>query len=184
MRKIILFIVCLYLGGVIVSNAIDKVEENTFKLSSKELINNETLPNAQVLNAYGCNGGNVSPELSWNNPPINTKSFAIVCHDPDAPKENGWYHWLVVNIPLEVKSIAQGEKIKNALETITDFKTTGYGGACPPIGHGVHHYNFTIYALDVEKLDVKKEDNPVEVEKKIKEHALAKSTITGLFERK
>ena len=184
MRKIILFIICLYLGGIVVSNAIDKVEENTFKLSSKELIHNGTLPNAQVLNAYGCNGGNVSPQLSWNNPPINTKSFAIVCHDPDAPKENGWYHWLVVNIPAKVKSISQGEKIENTLETMTDFKTTGFGGACPPIGHGIHHYNFTIYALNVEKLDVKKEDAPIEVEKKIKDHALAKSTITGLFERK
>ena len=70
------------------------------------------------------------------------------------------------------------------LETITDFKTTGFGGACPPIGHGIHHYNFTIYALNIEKLDVKKEDNPVDVENKVKEHALAKSTITGLFERK
>ncbi|MBQ8636148.1 YbhB/YbcL family Raf kinase inhibitor-like protein [bacterium] len=166
------------------SNAIDKVEESTFKLSSKELINNETLPNAQVYKGYGCEGGNVSPELSWNNPPINTKSFAIICHDPDAPKENGWYHWLLVNIPLNTKSIAQGGKIEGSLETITDFKTTGYGGACPPIGHGIHHYNFTIYALDTEKLEVKKEDSPVEVEKKIQEHTLAKSTLTGLFERK
>ena len=166
------------------SNAIDTVEENTFKLSSKELKHNDTLPHAQVLNAHGCDGGNVSPQLSWNNPPINTKSFAIICHDPDAPKENGWYHWLVVNIPIKTRSVAQGAKIEGAIETITDFKTTGYGGACPPIGHGVHHYHFTIYALDVEKLDVKANDNPVEVEKLVLAHTLAKSTITGLFERK
>ena len=166
------------------SNAIDKVEENKFKLSSNELIHNETLPIAQVLNMPDTKGSNLSPQLSWNIPPINTKSFAIICHDPDAPKENGWYHWLVVNIPTNVKSIAQGEKISNALETITDFKTTGYGGAYPPIGHGIHHYHFTIYALDVEKLDVSQNDNPVEVEKKVKAHSLAKSTITGLYERK
>ena len=184
MRKIILFIICLYIGGIIVSGAIDKVEANTFKLSSKELIHNETLPNAQVLNAHGCTGGNVSPQLSWNMPPVNTKSFAIICHDPDAPKPNGWYHWLMVNIPVETKSIEQGGKIKGALETITDFETTGYGGACPPIGHGVHHYHFTIYALDVEKLDVKKDDKPVDVEAIVQKHAIAKSTITGLYERK
>lgn len=184
MRKIILFIICLYLGGLIVSGAIDKVEENTFKLSSKELKNNETLPNAQVYKGYGCNGGNVSPQLSWNNPPINTKSFAIICHDPDAPKPNGWYHWLVVNIPSSTRNISQGEKIQNAVETITDFKTIGYGGACPPIGHGIHHYNFTIYALDVEKLDVDKNDEPVRVEAEVLKHTLAKSTLTGLFERK
>lgn len=184
MRKIILLIVCLYLGGVIVSSAIDKVEENTFKLSSKELTHNEILPIEQVLNMPDTKGGNISPQLSWNTPPINTKSFAIICHDPDAPKENGWYHWLIVNIPLNVKSIEQGGKIKDSLETVTDFKTTGYGGAYPPIGHGIHHYHFTIYALDVEKLDVKANDSPVEVERKVKEHSLAKSTITGLYERK
>ncbi|MBQ8847911.1 MAG: YbhB/YbcL family Raf kinase inhibitor-like protein [Candidatus Gastranaerophilales bacterium] len=184
MKKIILLIICLYLGGVIMSCALDKVEENIFRVISKELKHNDTLPNAQVLNAYGCNGGNVSPELSWINVPNNTKSFAIVCHDPDAPKENGWYHWLVVNIPNTYTSIKQGEKIKESLETITDFKTTGYGGACPPVGHGIHHYHFTVYALDVEKLDVKQNEKPTEVEKKIISHAIAKSTITGLFERK
>ena len=184
MRKIILLIICLYLGGIIVSNAIDKVEENIFKLSSNELIHNSTLPKAQILNKYGCDGGNVSPHLSWNNPPINAKSFAIICHDPDAPKPNGWYHWLLVNIPINTREINQAGKIQGALETKTDFETTGFGGACPPIGHGIHHYNFTIYALDVEKLDVNADDNPVEVEKKVLEHAVAKSTITGLFERK
>ena len=166
------------------SSAIDKVEESTFKLSSNELIHNGTLPNAQVLNAYGCNRGNVSPQLSWNNPPINTKSFAIICHDPDAPRPNGWYHWLLVNIPIKTREIAQGGKIDGATETITDFETTGYGGACPPIGHGIHHYHFTIYALDTEKLDVKKDDKPIDVEKLVQSHAIAKSTITGLFERK
>ena len=166
------------------SGAIDKVEESTFKLTSKELTHNSTLPNAQVLNAHGCTGGNVSPQLSWNNPPLNTKSFALICHDPDAPKPNGWYHWLVVNIPLSIKSIDQGGKIDGSLETLTDFETVGYGGACPPIGHGIHHYHFTIYALDVETLDVKKDTKPTEVEKLVQEHTLAKSTITGLFERK
>lgn len=184
MKKIILLIIGLYLGGVIMSSALDRVEENIFKLTSTELKHNETLPNAQVLNAYGCNGGNVSPQLSWINAPKNAKSFAIVCHDPDAPKENGWYHWLVVNIAANITSINQGEKIEGAVETITDFNSTGYGGACPPVGHGIHHYNFTVYALDVEKLEVAKDTKPKEVEKLIMTHAIAKSTITGLFERK
>ena len=166
------------------SNAIDKVEENIFKLTSNEITHNRTLPIAQVLNMPDTKGGNVSPQLSWNNPPINTKSFAIICHDPDAPRPNGWYHWLVVNIPVNTREIKQGEKIANSLETITDFEKTGYGGAYPPIGHGIHHYHFTIYALDVEKLDLKKDDKPTEVEAVVKKHAIAQSTITGLFERK
>ena len=184
MKKIILLIICLYLGGIIMSSALDKVEESIFKLTSEELKHNEILPNAQVLNAYGCSGGNVSPQLAWVNSPMNAKSFAIVCHDPDAPKENGWYHWLVVNIPSSVHSVKQGEKIQGALETLTDFGNVGYGGACPPVGHGIHHYHFTIYALDTEKLNVSANDKPTEVEQKIIKHAIAKSTITGLYERK
>ena len=166
------------------SSALDKVQENIFKLTSKELKNNEVLPNAQVFNGYGCNGGNVSPQLSWINPPENTKSFAIICHDPDAPRENGWYHWLVVNIPSKVNSIEKAGKIAGATETMTDFETIGFGGACPPVGHGIHHYNFTVYALDVDKINVKNTDKPKKVEEAILKHAIAKSTITGLYERK
>ena len=158
--------------------------ENIFKLTSDELKNNMTLPNAQVYKGYGCDGENVSPQLSWQNAPSNTKSYAIICHDPDAPRPNGWYHWLLVNIPNNINSIKKAGKIEGALETITDFGTTGYGGACPPVGHGIHRYNFTIYALDVEKLNVTKDSKPKEVESEVLRHVIAKSVITGLYERK
>lgn len=184
MKKIILLVICLYLGGIIMSSALDKVEENIFKISSKNLKHNELLPYNQVYKGYGCDGGNISPELHWTSPPLNTKSFALICHDPDAPKENGWYHWLVVNIPLGVNSIEEGGKFKNATETITDFESTGYNGACPPKGHGIHHYNFTIYALNTDKIDIDKNTKPKEVEAKILSHTIAKSTITALYERK
>ena len=181
MKKIILFIVCLYLGGIIMSSALDKVD--VFTVVSNNFKNNDFLPNEQVYKGYGCEGGNIAPELSWANAPANTKSFAIICHDPDAPRENGWYHWLVVNIPANITSY-KNSLPKGALETVTDFNSLGYGGACPPIGHGVHHYNFTVYALDVEKLDVEKNTKPTEVEKKVLAHSIAKSTITALYERK
>lgn len=184
MKKIILLVICLYLGGIIMSSALDKVEENIFKIGSSSFINNETLPHGQVFKGYGCSGGNVSPELHWTNPPLNTKSFALICHDPDAPKENGWYHWLVLNIPLSTSSIEEGGKFKGSLETITDFGSFGYNGACPPKGHGAHRYNFTIYALDVDKIDIDKNTKPSEVEAKVLSHTIAKSTITALYERK
>ena len=164
------------------SNALDKA--NVFTVLSPVIKNNTTMPNTLVYNAHGCTGGNKPPELSWINPPDNTKSFAIICHDPDAPRENGWYHWLVVNIPSNINSIKKGGKIEGSLETVTDFGSIGYGGACPPVGHGVHRYNFTVYALDIEKLDVSKESKPKDVENLVLKHAVAKSTITGLFERK
>ena len=99
-------------------------------------------------------------------------------------RPNGWYHWLVVNIPINERKIERAGKITGSLETITDFETSGFGGACPPVGHGIHHYNFTIYALDVEKLDVTENTPPKEVEEIVIKHSIAKSTITGLFERK
>ena len=118
MRKIILFILFLYLGGLIVSNAIDKVEENTFGLMSNEITHNEILPIAQVLNMPDTKGSNLSPQLSWNNPPINAKSFAIICHDPDAPRPNGWYHWLVVNIPIKTREVAISAPPTSCIVTI------------------------------------------------------------------
>ena len=166
------------------SYAADKINENIFKLYGDELKNNMTLPEAQVFNGYGCHGGNVSPQLSWENAPSNTKSFAIICHDPDAPRPNGWYHWLLIDIPNNVNSIKQGGKIDGAQEMLTDFGNAGFGGACPPVGHGVHRYNFSVYALDVEKLNISQKAQPTEVEAEVKKHAIAKSTITGLFERK
>ena len=166
---------------MIMSNALDKA--TTFMAFSPTLKNNEALPMEQVYKGFGCNGGNKAPELNWINAPANTKSFAIICHDPDAPRPNGWYHWLMVNIPSNVSSY-KGTVPTGAVETVTDFNTTGYGGACPPVGHGIHRYNFTIYALDVEKLEVSSSTLPLEVEKAVKAHTLAQTTITGLFERK
>ena len=159
---------------------------SNFKISTTAFNNGDILPMEQVLNAHGCTGGNISPDLKWENAPDNTKEFALIVHDPDAPVLNGWYHWIVLNIPNYVLSFEKGIKITNPMvEAPTSFTdVNGYGGACPPIGHGIHHYHFTIYALDVEKLDIKKDTKPTEVEKLVQEHTLAKSTITGLFERK
>ena len=79
MKKIILLIFCLYLGGIIMSSALDKVD--VFTVVSTKFKNNDILPNEQVYKGFGCNGGNVAPDLSWANAPANTKSFAIICAD-------------------------------------------------------------------------------------------------------
>lgn len=174
---ILVIIACLWSG-------IKLFSRQGFSVSSTDIVPNQLLNLAQVYNSHGCNGQNISPELSWSNAPQGSKSFAIICHDPDAPHPTGWYHWLVVNIPATVSQIASGGQISGALETITDFQQNRYGGACPPVGHGIHHYNFTVYALDVQKLDVTAQTPPVEVEKLVKSHSLAQATITGLYERR
>lgn len=177
LKSLLAATVLIFGANVIMAN-------ETFTLTSDSIKNNQTLPEEQVLNAFGCSGENISPDLKWHNAPEGTKSFALFVHDPDAPRENGWWHWLVVNIPADITEFKKGEKPQTpCLETATDFQNPGYGGACPPKGHGIHHYNFTIYALDVEKLDVKANTNPNEVEKIVKSRALASSTITALYQR-
>lgn len=176
-KKILIIFIFLISVGAIMANS-------SFTLTSETIKNNQTLPNEQVLNSFGCTGGNISPDLSWQGAPTGTKSYALLVHDPDAPRPTGWWHWLVVNIPTTKTEFKKGEKLSMPmLETVTDFKNTGYGGACPPKGHGVHHYNFTIYALNTEKLDVSVDTDPNEVEKLVKQHSIASSTITALYQR-
>src|SRR3981189_1880627 len=110
---------------------------------------------------FGCNGDNLAPHLAWSDAPEGTQSFALTCYDPDAPTGSGFWHWVVVNIPAgttELKLDAGNPKAgllpKGALMTRTDFGAPGYGGPCPPEGHGPHHYIFTLFAVRQEALQV------------------------------
>jgi len=156
-----------------------------FTITSTSFQNGDILPMEQVLNAHGCTGSNISPDLKWENAPENTKEFALIVHDPDAPVPNGWYHWIVLNIPVSKTSFLKGEKIELPMvETGTSFAdVNGYGGACPPIGHGIHHYNFTVYALS-DKLDSSiRRMSPVEIEKEVKKHSIKNATLTAIYQR-
>ena len=102
-------------------------------------------------------------------------------HDPDAPRQGGFYHWLVVDIPVNQTSVSKGKKITNAKELKNDFQEISYGGPCPPSGE--HHYNFTVYALDLDQLITSAKDTPEEIEKKVKAHALARGVLTGIYRR-
>jgi Raf kinase inhibitor-like YbhB/YbcL family protein len=126
-------------------------------VTSKDLAPGKSMANEQVFNQFGCQGGNVSPELVWSGAPQGTQSFAILAFDPDAPTGSGWWHWVVFNIPASVNEIAtdtsrNGGLPKGAIQSRTDFGIAGYGGACPPVGHGAHRYQFTVYALSAANL--------------------------------
>ena len=158
----------------------------SFTLQSNDL--EGQLSNNQVFDSFGCSGKNMSPELHWRDAPKGTKSFAITVYDPDAPTGSGWWHWLVVNIPKETKGVssdasAQGKLPKGAVETMTDFSATGFGGACPPKGDKDHTYIFTVYALDVEELDVKEKSDSAIVGYKINQHVLEKATMVSYYGR-
>ena len=137
-----------------------------FTLSSPDLAGG-TFTTKYILNGFGCTGQNVSPALMWSNVPMGTKSLHIQVHDPDAPTGSGFWHWAVYNIPPGTTNLAQGAG--NSPSTLppgayggnTDFLDTGatggngnYGGPCPPAGDAPHRYNFTIYALSVDQVEV------------------------------
>lgn len=137
-----------------------------FRLTSPDFKPDEMLPNKFTANVLGCTGENVSPALRWENPPPATKSFALMVHDPDAITGGaGIWHWVIVNIPATISGIEQGagtadgaklpegsRQISNDFAGLTG--SAGWGGPCPPIGHKAHGYNFTLYALKVEKLNL------------------------------
>ena len=157
-------------------------------LTSEDLIGQGT--KKIEFSGFGCNGENVSPELSWSGAPEGTRSFAITVYDPDAPTGSGWWHWLVVNLPSDTKSLKSGagnlemgSLPKGALATINDYGISDFGGPCPPVGHGDHTYIFTIYALDVEKLDVTSNTNAAVVGYNINSHTLQKSSLVVYYKR-
>ncbi|MBX9706947.1 MAG: YbhB/YbcL family Raf kinase inhibitor-like protein [Caulobacteraceae bacterium] len=152
----------------------------TFTVASNDFRDGETLPDAQV---YAL--GNRSPHLKWSGAPEGTKSFAITCYDPDAPTGSGFWHWTVANIPADVTEIAAGGPVPaGAVEGRTDFGQPGFGGAAPPAGHGPHRYIFTVFAVDIETLDVVPENSGAIFGFNLHFHTLAKASITGVYENR
>jgi Raf kinase inhibitor-like YbhB/YbcL family protein len=142
----------------------------------------------QILNGFGCTGKNISPELMWKNPPTGTKSFAVTVYDPDAPTGSGWWHWVVFNIHADVRRLPAGAgnvnlslAPKGSIQSMTDFGKPGYGGACPPKGHGTHHYIFTVFALDVESLPLDSSATAAMVGFHLNQHALDKAYLTVVY---
>lgn len=163
--------------------------QDTFTLSSEDLGGNATL--TEEFNGFGCTGENVSPQLSWSNAPEGTKSFAITMYDPDAPTGSGWWHWVVFDIPADVMDLAAnagnleaGLAPTQAIQSITNYGAGGYGGPCPPAGHGIHQYVITVYALKTDKLGLDKSTNPAIVGYNIWNNTLAKASIVTYYERK
>jgi len=147
------------------------------------------LSKREEYRGFGCNGENRSPELHWSDAPRGTKSFALTLFDPDAPTGNGWWHWIVVNIPSNVTELPEDASAKHllpkgAIETVTNFGKPGFGGPCPPRGDKAHAYVFTLYALDTEKLDVNEKTDSAHVESLIRRHMLEKATLVSHYQRK
>jgi Raf kinase inhibitor-like YbhB/YbcL family protein len=132
--------------------------------------------------AYKGEGENVSPPISWAGAPPGTKSFALVCDDPDAPRKEPWVHWVVYRIAASATGLSEGS-VSAAAQGKNDFGEPGWGGPMPPKGHGTHHYRFKLRALDTE-LDLPEGKTRAQIEQAMKSHVLAEATLVGTYERK
>ena len=161
-----------------------------FTVSSPDVRPGAGLQAAQVLNGFGCSGGNRSPALSWSGAPAGTKGFAVTLYDPDAPTGSGWWHWLVYNLPAKTLGLADGagdgaglHLPAGAVQGVTDFGSMGYGGPCPPQGDAPHRYVFMVYALDVTALDLPRGASNALVRFTLHAHTLATATLTAKYGR-
>jgi len=136
---------------------------------------------------YTCSGDNVSPDISWSNVPDKTQSFALICDDPDAPAGT-WVHWVIFNIPADTQhfpeavSSDQQKLADGSCQGINSFGNNGFGGACPPPGHGKHHYFFKVYALD-SRLDLGEQVTKQDLETAMIGHVLATGELMGTYSR-
>jgi hypothetical protein len=157
---------------------------DNFTLKSNDL--KGQLTNKQVFNGFGCSGENISPELSWEDAPVGTKSFAVTVYDPDAPTGSGWWHWVAFDISKNKMSLPTGfgnSESKDAIQSITDFGKTGFGGACPPKGDKAHRYIFTVHALDVDTIGLDKNSNAALVGYYLNSHTIAKTSLISYYGR-
>lgn len=154
-----------------------------FSISSSAFTNNSDIPTK-----YTCESDDISPELTWTNLPEGTKSLALIVDDPDAPDPNApqmtYVHWILYNIPTNINKLKEGVAVEElpggTLEGINDWKKTGYGGPCPPIGK--HRYFHKLYALNdvLPDLNLPTKDKLLKaMERKI----IAQTEIIGLYKK-
>jgi hypothetical protein len=163
------------------------------KVTSTSFKDGDYLGKEHVLSTeygFGCDGGNRSPHLAWEGAPAGTKSFAVTCFDPDAPTGSGFWHWVVVNVPPSVTTLALdagnpagGKLPAGALQVRTDFGKPGYGGPCPPAGDHPHRYLFTVHAVSMDALPVSADTSAAVVGFYLNFNTLAKAVLMGLYKR-
>lgn len=133
-----------------------------FDLGSPDFDAGGSIPLAHGFDGFGCTGDNLSPALAWSAAPEGTRSFALMVHDPDAPTGGaGFWHWVVLDIPADATGLPQGAGTvggaglpAGARQLRNDYGVAAWGGPCPPEGAPAHRYDFTLYALPVDRLEL------------------------------
>jgi Raf kinase inhibitor-like YbhB/YbcL family protein len=152
----------------------------TFTLKSSAFVHEGDIPSK-----FTCSGADLSPALTWSDPPGGTQSFSLIMDDPDAPGAT-WVHWVLYNLPAQTRELPEGvpkemELKDGSRQGRNDFARPGYGGPCPPRG-APHRYYFKLYALDV-RISLPAGAGKADLEKAMKGHILAQAELMGRFRR-
>jgi Raf kinase inhibitor-like YbhB/YbcL family protein len=134
---------------------------------------------------FTCEGEDMSPPLRWGDAPAATRSFVLLCDDPDAPSGT-WRHWAAFDIPPEQTGLAEGIDPNDAAlkQATNNSDTRGYSGPCPPHGHGPHRYHFRLLALSVPQLPAMARPSCRAVETAARKHLVEEAVLTGTCERR
>lgn len=140
---------------------------------------------SMIPSLYTCQGKNISPPLSWSGAPTDTKSFVLICDDPDAPLVT-WVHWVYYNIPASTTSLPEDfpkteKPPQGGIHGKSSFGDFGYGGPCPP--WGTHRYFFKLYALDT-MLTLPSGAKKKDVLKAMDKHVLSQTELVGKYKKK
>ena len=155
-----------------------------FALSDMQLTSHAFEDGGAIPTRHTCEGEDVSPALAWTNVPEGTRSFALICHDPDAPLVKpgtyGFVHWVLYGIPGSATDLPEG--IADYMQGVNDFGNSGYGGPAPPPGHGTHRYFFWLLALDAEP-DLEPGMTMWDLLAKIDERVIGMNRLMGTYSR-
>ncbi len=136
----------------------------------------------RIPKRHGGDGEGKSPPLEWSGAPAGTQQLVLICHDPDAPMPGGFTHWVVYGIPPTTTKLLEGEGPNAFVAGVNGTGKPGYLGPYPPSGHGPHHYNFWLYALDA-KASLRPGMSRSQVLEAIKDHILEQARLVGTYER-
>ncbi|MGZ4428587.1 MAG: YbhB/YbcL family Raf kinase inhibitor-like protein [Nocardioidaceae bacterium] len=155
----------------------------SFTVTSDDVTEGRPLKDDQVAAK-----GNTSPQLSWEGAPEGTKSFVVTCFDPDAPTPSGFWHWVLVDLPADVTSLAAGAGAEgaalpgNAFMCRNDAGVHGFTGAAPPQGDQVHRYYYVVHAVGEDSLGVDKDTSPAGVSFNLAFKTLGRAIVKGTYQ--